>query len=360
MSNTTTIDKLVPNDDRVTHNFATLNGVKYHYLSASPANLPSSTSHTRNASQPRGTIFLIHGWPDFSFGWRCQIPYLLSLNYRVIAPDMIGYGQTEAPQDLSYYTFKRAADDMAELARQLNIPRIILIGHDWGGAIVYRIALWHPELIQAVISVCTPYSRPSLEYISTEEMVEKYLPQFQYQIHLASGEIEKNIKTRDEIKHFVNSLYGARREDGAPGFDVHKGADFDVIKSGKLVRTSLMNQEEWEYYADNFSITGVRGTVNWYRTRKLNYDAELPLAKLQKEKGLKVKPPTLYLGASRDVALPPRMARGMELNFESLKMAQVDGGHWILIQKAEECNKIIGEYLEEVVKEGDAGTKSKI
>ena len=121
-----------------------------------------------------------------------------------------------------------------------------------------------------------------------------------------------------------------------------------------------MNQEEWEHYADNYLITGVRGTVNWYKTRKLNYDEELPLAKIQEEKELKVKPPTLFLGASRDVALPPRMAKGMGLNFEDLKMAQVDGGHWILIQKADECNKIIGEYLEAVVKKGDAGTKSKI
>lgn len=357
---TTNIDKLLPKDDRVQHKFATLNGVKYHYLYASPSNLHSSTSHSHNTSRPRGTIFLIHGWPDISFGWRCQIPYLLSLNFRVIAPDMIGYGQTEAPQDLSYYTFKRAADDMAELARQLDIPKITLIGHDWGGAIVYRIALWKPELIQSVIAVCTPYSRPSLEYVSTEEMVKKYLPQFQYQLHLASGEIEENIKSREEVKHFVNSLYGARREDGTPGFDVRKGADFAVIKSGKLVRTSLMNAEEWEYYADQFAITGVRGGCNWYRTRKLNYDEEIPLAKLQQEKGLKVKPPTLFIGASRDVALPPAMARGMGQNFENLKMAQVDGGHWILVQKAEECNKLIGDYLNEVIPKADAGTKSKI
>ena len=75
--------------------------------------------------------------------------------------------------------------------------------------------------------------------------MKKYLPQFQYQIHLASGEIERNINGREEVKHFVNSLYGARREDGEPGFDVRKGADFDVIKSGKLLRTSLMNEEEW-------------------------------------------------------------------------------------------------------------------
>lgn len=360
MSGTSNIDKLVPMDNRVEHKFATLNGVKYHYLSASPSNLPSSTSHSHKTSQPRGTIFLIHGWPDISFGWRCQIPYLLSLNFRVIAPDMIGYGQTEAPEDLKYYTFKRAADDMAELARQLDIPRIILIGHDWGGAIVYRIALWHPELIQAVVAVCTPYSRPSLQYVSTEEMVKNYLPQFQYQLHLASGEIEKEIKSREEVKHFVNSLYGARRADGKVGFDVHKGADFDVIKSGKLIRTTLMNEEEWEYYADQFSITGVRGGCNWYKTRKLNYDEELPLAKKQEKEGLKVKPPTLFIGASRDVALPPRMARGMGLNFEDLKTAQVDGGHWILVQKAEECNKLLGQYLNEVVGKEDAGTKAKI
>lgn len=79
-------DKLVPNDPRVTHHNVTLNGHKWHYLLGTP---PSGT--------PAGTILLVHGHPDLAFGWRYQVPHLLSLNLRVIVPDMLGYGDTDAP-----------------------------------------------------------------------------------------------------------------------------------------------------------------------------------------------------------------------------------------------------------------------
>lgn len=105
----------------------------------------------------RATVFLIHGWPDLSFGWRYQIPALVKLGLRVVAPDMMGYGGTDAPQvsedKLEPYSMKRASDDIAELARQLGVDRIIIGGHDWGGFVVYRCALWHPELISHGMSI---------------------------------------------------------------------------------------------------------------------------------------------------------------------------------------------------------------
>lgn len=76
------------------------------------------------------------GWPDLSIGWRNQIPLLLGMGYRVVCPDIMGFGRTDAPQinqasDMAYYSFKRAADDIKELARQLDCETIVLGGHDW-------------------------------------------------------------------------------------------------------------------------------------------------------------------------------------------------------------------------------------
>lgn len=72
------------------HN-ATLNGVNYNYILSEPA-----------SGNVAGTIFLIHGWPDLSLGWRHQIPFLVSKGLRVVALDMMGYGGTDAPEDLSF------------------------------------------------------------------------------------------------------------------------------------------------------------------------------------------------------------------------------------------------------------------
>lgn len=70
-------------DSRVEHKTALLNGFIYHYLYAEPISGKWSK-----------TVFLIHGWPDLSMGWRYQIPYLVDMGFRVVAPDMMGYGGT--------------------------------------------------------------------------------------------------------------------------------------------------------------------------------------------------------------------------------------------------------------------------
>jgi soluble epoxide hydrolase/lipid-phosphate phosphatase len=159
------VDKISPNDSRVQYKTANLNGVNYSYILAEPK------------GEPLNTIFLIHGFPDLSFGWRYQIPFLASLGLRVVVPDMMGYGGTDAPESPTFYTYKRAADDMAELAKQMGLSSIILGGHDWGGAVVYRIALRYPKLISAVISICTPFKPPGKKYVDAT-----VLPNFKYQV----------------------------------------------------------------------------------------------------------------------------------------------------------------------------------
>lgn len=77
-------------DPQFEYQTATLNGVQYNYIVAEPS------------GKAVGTVFLIHGWPDLSLGWRNQIPFLLSKGLRVIAPDMMGYGGTDAPGDVSF------------------------------------------------------------------------------------------------------------------------------------------------------------------------------------------------------------------------------------------------------------------
>lgn len=78
----------------------------------------------------------IHGWPDLSIGWRNQIPLFLSLGFRVVCPDLMGYGGTDAPpvppnESLKLYGYKRAADDINQLAKKLGATKILLGGHDW-------------------------------------------------------------------------------------------------------------------------------------------------------------------------------------------------------------------------------------
>ena len=136
----------------------------------------------------KGTCILIHGFPDLSLAWKYQIPMLLAQGLRCIALDCMGYGDTGFSPDLKDYTFRVHADAIAELAKQQGIPQIILGGHDWGGAVVYRVAQFYPELVSHVFSVATPYFPVTPEYRSVEELVKGGLDVFGYQLQWGSEE----------------------------------------------------------------------------------------------------------------------------------------------------------------------------
>lgn len=330
------VDKLKPNDPRVQSVTTTVRGKTYHYLHGKPWGIP------------RATILLVHGFPDLAFGWRHQVPFLLSLGLQVLVPDMLGYGGTDAPQDLSQYSLKSVSDDLAELVGQVCGPgeQIILGGHDWGGMLVWRFSLWHPNLIRGVFSICTPYVPVSPVYIDLEATVQR-LPNFRYQLQLAGPDVEREIGSDpDKLRGMLSGMYGAVGPNGEHVFSVDKGVYFENLD--KMGKCPLLNEDEVEFYVRQYSRNGMRGPLNWYRTRKFNYEEELAL--LENGQQPKVKPPAMVVVAKRDAALLPKMAEGMGVFFDSLRMAEVDGTHWSLWEPvAEQTNAHIGKFVEELL-----------
>jgi hypothetical protein len=99
----------------------------------------------------------------------------------------------------------------------------LLLNKSRGGFVVWRAAQWYPNLVSHVFSVCTPYTPPHKQYFSTEDLVKGQLPQFAYQLHLASGEVEKSVKDEQSIRQFLRGMYGARGPNGELAFDPEKG-----------------------------------------------------------------------------------------------------------------------------------------
>lgn len=285
------VDKLAPNDSRVQYKTANLNGVTYSYILAEPQ------------GKVLDTIFLIHGWPDISFGWRYQVPFLTSLGLRVVVPDMMGYAGTDAPVPPQYYTFKRASDDLAALAKELGLSRIILGGHDWGGAVVFRFALHYPKLISAIISICTPFTPPQRQYVDGAVA----LPNFKYQQQLRGPDVEAAVVGEEKIWQFLNGMYGGRSSKGPP-FTTDFGCHFDRLDDVKA--SPLLTKEEMHLYVQRYLMKGMHGPLSWYRTGELNFEDEKEIA--EKMKGFKFDQPTLFVAGSRDAALPPSMSQGME------------------------------------------------
>lgn len=325
--------KLVPNDARVWRAEAVVRGKTYAYMLGEP--------HDR---APVDTVLLLHGFPDCSFGWRCQVPYLVSLGLRVVVPDMLGYGGTDGPDDLAQYSFKSVAADVRELARLfVGDGQIILGGHDWGGASVWRVAMWYPELLKSVFSVCTPFFPPMESWIPLEAIISAgKLRNFTYQLQFAGPDVEEAIQGEAKVRQFLNAMWGGRSPDGKHGMAPNEGIYLDRLS--QLSQTRLLSKEELDHYTEQYMkqrAPQLHCPLNWYRTRKINWEEEQPLA----AKRVSLEMPTLFISAVDDPALPPSMSAGMEKFLPNLTRAEVPGSHWALTAQSEAVNRHIGEWL---------------
>ncbi|KAL5614644.1 hypothetical protein BROUX41_004742 [Berkeleyomyces rouxiae] len=324
-------DTAVPGIPNAVYKTATVNGNTYRYIYSCPP-------HT----EPTDTVLLVHGFPDLAVGWRHQIPKLVALGLRVIAPDQLGYGGTDAPEALERYSFKSVANDLAALVRLevgSSTAQILLGGHDWGGMVAWRLAEWHPQLIKAIFTVCTPYVAPAATFHDLDVLVQSgRAPSFGYQLQFRDGTVEKAACDRAGIRAFLTVLFGGRSDDGGMLFSPATGVDLERL--GQATESPLVSAAELDYHADQQARNGLRGPLNWYRTRRINFDDERALPR---DRVFDI--PALFVQALNDVAIRPEMSLGMDKHFSNLTRAKTEAGHWALLQAPQEVNECIERWL---------------
>src|SRR2546430_14816719 len=92
-------------------------------------------------------LVLLHGFPEFWFGWRLQIQALAAAGFRVVAPDTRGYNLSSKPEGFKDYAVDLLAADIRGLIGELGAESALLVGHDWGGSIAWTVAMNHPEVV---------------------------------------------------------------------------------------------------------------------------------------------------------------------------------------------------------------------
>jgi len=111
-------------------------------------------------------VMLVHGFPDSHQVWRQQIPALVAAGYRVVAPDLRGYGESDMPTDVASYAVEHVVADLIGVLDALGIAKVRLVGHDWGAMIGWLLAIAHPARVDryVALSVGHPnaYSRGGL------------------------------------------------------------------------------------------------------------------------------------------------------------------------------------------------------
>jgi epoxide hydrolase 4 len=127
--------------------YADLGEVRLHYVEAGDGPL----------------VVLLHGFPDFWYGWRFQIPALVGAGFRVVAPDMRGYNLSSGPPDVESYAPGRLAADVRDLVSERGASRAFIAGHDWGAAVAWLTAMRHPEVVQRLAILNVPHPRRMLQ-----------------------------------------------------------------------------------------------------------------------------------------------------------------------------------------------------
>jgi len=124
-----------------THQFAEVNGVRLHYVAAGAGPL----------------VVLLHGFPEFWFSWRHQIPALAAAGLRVLAPDLRGYNESAKPRSVRQYDIELLTADVVGLIRNAGETQAAVVGHDWGGAIAWHLAMRHSEVVRRLAVLNCPH-----------------------------------------------------------------------------------------------------------------------------------------------------------------------------------------------------------
>ncbi|KAK7269380.1 hypothetical protein RIF29_22106 [Crotalaria pallida] len=246
--------------ESIVHRTVEINGIKMHV-----------------AEKGEGPVVLfLHGFPELWYSWRHQILALSSLGYRAVAPDLRGYGDTEAPPSITSYTIFHLVGDVVALIDSLGVDKVFLVGHDWGAYIGWLLCMFRPDRIKAYVCLSVPFGtyiardpkvRPS-EAFHAEFGDDFYINRFQ-----EPGKMEAEM---DEVGiHYVLKNLLTTRQTGAPILPKGEyGTGFNPNTPDTL--PSWLSEEELAYFVTIFQKTGMTGGLNYYRALDLNWELLAP------------------------------------------------------------------------------------
>ncbi len=265
---------------------------------------PFFVRHWGDDSLPK--LLMLHGFPEYGGAW-AQLAPLLSKRFHCIAPDQRGFGQSWAPAEVSQYATSKLVADMAAL---IGDAPVHVLGHDWGAAVAYGLAMFRPELVEKLIIMNgvhpVPFQRALAKGGAQAEAS-------QYIHYLRSAGAEERLAEDNFAK--LSSLFSANMD--------HAWAD---------AATAAAYRTEWGRPGR------MRGMLNWYRASplvvpKVGEVAQMPDLPLDR---LIVRCPHLLIWGANDTALLPEATEGLENFASDLTRVDIAGAdHWLHHQQPE-------------------------
>lgn len=291
-------------------------------------------------------ILCVHGWPENAYSWRHQVDYFVARGYSVATIDVRGYGASSKPKDISAYTLKALASDVATVAQSISRDPVILCGHDWGAPITYATALRHPECIAAVAGLSVPYT-PASEIPLMEVLEQIYADRFFYMLYFQEqGRVEQEVEAdmRSALRKIYHSLSGdAPQQDWLKVKPASAGLLDDMVLPDAY--PDWMTEADFEIYLRAFEQSGFYGPIAKYRAMPI--DAELDRELID----VKIQQPGCFIGGGRDAIR--HYFPGVDSyentgsGFEDFRGSTIipGAGHWIQQEAPEATNGALASFL---------------
>src|SRR3954453_20737631 len=269
-------------------------------------------------------VVLAHGFPELAYSWRHQVSGLAEAGYRVIAPDMRGYGRSAAPEDVEAYDVRELCADLVRGLDERGLEKAAIVGHDWGANVAWHFALMHPERTTCVAGLSVPLvprsPAPPLPIMREHLGEDFYIVWFQ-QPGVADAALAKDVR-RTLLTPEVWTAEWAAAEDDRPRVP------------------PFMTEDDVAVYVSEFERTGFTGGLNWYRNIDRNWERTADLD------GRKIEMPALFMAGTRDSTMKWMSPDVMKDRATDLRVELFEGaGHWVQQERADEVNRALLDLL---------------
>lgn len=297
-------------------------------------------------------VFFCHGFPETKYAWRHQIDAVAQAGYRAVAPDMRGYGGTDAPERVDQYTVFHAVGDLVALLDALGEQQAVLVGHDWGATVAWQAALLRPDRFRAVVALSVPMMGqppvpPSKIFPQTDEALF-YTLYFQ-EPNLAEEEFSRDVRlTLRKLIYAASGDAGPRRPgDGTPnpfGMVVRSTGLLASLPTPDTAPEWLPSQD-FDRLVRAFELSGFTGGLNYYRNLDRNWELQ------QSCVGQRIRVPALFMIGERDTGLSipgmDQIIADMPNLVPDLRGSHVlqDAGHWLQQERATEVSTLTITFL---------------
>jgi pimeloyl-ACP methyl ester carboxylesterase len=279
------------------HVFLPTNGVRLHVV--------------QSGSRYGSLVILLHGFPEFWYGWRRQIQPLTDAGLRVWVPDQRGYNLSDKPRGIAAYHLDELASDVIGLIDAAGVDQCYLAGHDWGAIVAWWVALKYPERLHKLAILNAPHPAVMMRTLmSSLRQLRRSWYMFLFQLPFLTEAILRN----NDCEPLVRTLLTGSKPGSFSQEDIDK-----------------YRQAWWRKAA-------ITSMLNWYRAA-----VQMPPTI---SGDLRIRVPTLLLWGAQDEAIGREMAQpSLDLCDEGTLVFFESSSHWVQHDSSEDVNKHLVDFF---------------